>query len=75
MKILIRNFGNNTCCNSLKDLEISLLKYKGKSVSLQYDSPNGVKKIMFIDVGSTGSIKDSHTNKPLLLKNLFEDDN
>lgn len=68
MAILIKNFGNDTICNSVDELRKALLtKYKDTSVTIVSTSLSGIQQQNYVDVQSDGSLLGSYSSQPLLL--------
>lgn len=67
---IIRNMGNDTECLTPEALLKSLPLYCGKSISIQYEQPANFKRVLFVDVDSTGHITDSHNNTVITLEQL-----
>ena len=63
MDVTIRNFGNDTVCNTIGELKETLAnKYAGMSVSLQY-LDNSSYAIDYIDVSDFGAVTYSYGDK------------
>lgn len=65
--VLIRNFGNDTNCQSVEELKEALTnKYAGLSVSVVTSSGIG-----FVDVQKDGTLIDSYKQTSIAIDNLF----
>jgi len=72
MTVLIRDFGNDTECENVLELETVLFKrYKNDSVSLIRTLPSGIKKVSYVDVSDDCVITDSYTHELFNLLSLF----
>lgn len=71
MAVFIRNFGNDTECNNVSDLEAALIsKYQNMSVSIVYKKPSGIKAIQLVDVQKNGSLIGTHCKKAIALNSF-----
>ncbi|AMJ76709.1 hypothetical protein AVL57_00785 (plasmid) [Alteromonas stellipolaris] len=71
MLVTIKNFYDTCECTSFKMLKSTLEeKYCGKSISLHFRAPSGLRAVEFIDVLDDGNVIDSHTGLPIDLATL-----
>jgi hypothetical protein len=72
MTVTVRNFAARTPCNSESELLGALSLLKGKSVSIEYKKPSGLRHVDFVSVTCSGDIYDSYTNEPYDIAPLFQ---
>lgn len=66
MSVVIRCFGDDTPCETLKDLKSALReKYKLMSVSIEYKTGSLLNKVEFVDVLADGTIIGSYHERPI----------
>jgi hypothetical protein len=66
MSVVIKNFGDDTPCETLKDLKLALReKYKLMSVSIIYKADSQLKKVEFVDVLADGTLIGTYHEKPV----------
>lgn len=63
--LLIKDFGNNTECDSVEKLTRSLSKYIGKHVSIVKKLPSEINKTFFVFVNDDKSLTNTYTNENL----------
>lgn len=68
MAIVIKNFGNDTTCKNETQLKQALLtKYTSTSVTIISTLPSGIKKSLFVDVQSNGTLIGTYCKTPFPL--------
>lgn len=66
----IKNFGNDTDCQDIAQLEIAIKKYAGTSVTI-VDKRRPLHATLFIDIADNGDITQSYNNAPVVLSHHY----
>lgn len=72
MSVIIKNFGNDTVCNTVEDfVRVVETKYLGKSVSVISKQKSGIDKITFIDILDSGALVRSNNYQQIFATDFF----
>lgn len=72
MSVLIKNFGNDTLCQTVSELKKNLEEqHLNSHVSIISPTPSGIGKITFISILGDGSIIGTYDKKPICLNAFF----
>lgn len=72
MTVLIKDFGNNSLCDTQIELKKTLLeKYRLKSISILSKQSSGIDKTTYVDVLADGTLIDTYNKQPISLTDLI----
>lgn len=71
MSVKIKDFGNDTTCDSLESLQKTLSeRYANRSITLLHTAPSGLNISKFIDVDANGNAIGTYDKLPVNLNTL-----
>jgi hypothetical protein len=71
MSVLVKDFGNNTECDDIFELEKVLVeKYINKSITIVSKNASGTLKLNYVDVNADGTLIGSYCRKNISLSSF-----